>query len=255
MKTRTIKLTLEYDGSAYGGWQRQPHSPTVQGEVERAIRAFDPELEHVQVAGRTDSGVHAIGQVAHFHTQISLEARRIAPAINYHLPNDIVVHQAEDMHEGFNARYDSLWKRYRYRIYNGPQETALHRTTSWWIRAPLELEAMREAAGHFLGENDFNAFRSVHCDAEHAFREMFSVTIERTERPPVGHFIDIVFHANAFCRHMCRILAGTLAEVGMGKFVPDDIPAIMASRDRRRGGRTAPPGGLTLLEVAYPSQG
>ena len=177
MKTRTIKLTLEYDGSAYGGWQRQPHSPTVQGEVERAIRAFDPELEHVQVAGRTDSGVHAIGQVAHFHTQISLEARRIAPAINYHLPNDIVVHQAEDMHEGFNARYDSLWKRYRYRIYNGPQETALHRTTSWWIRAPLELEAMREAAGHFLGANDFHAFRSVHCDAEHAFREMFSVPI------------------------------------------------------------------------------
>ena len=158
MKTRTIKLTLEYDGSAYGGWQRQPHSPTVQGEVERAIRAFDPELEHVQVAGRTDSGVHAIGQVAHFHTQISLEARRIAPAINYHLPNDIVVHQAEDMHEGFNARYDSLWKRYRYRIYNGPQETALHRTTSWWIRAPLELEAMREAAGHFWEKTTLTHF-------------------------------------------------------------------------------------------------
>ena len=158
MKTRTIKLTLEYDGSAYGGWQRQPHSPTVQGEVERAIRAFDPELEHVQVAGRTDSGVHAIGQVAHFHTQISLEARRIAPAINYHLPNDIVVHRAEDMPEDFNARYDSLWKRYRYRIYNGPQETALHRTTSWWIRAPLEIEAMREAAAHFWEKTTLTHF-------------------------------------------------------------------------------------------------
>ena len=119
----------------------------------------------------------------------------------------------------------------------------------------LNLKLCAKQRAIFLGENDFNAFRSVHCDAEHAFREMFSVTIERTERPPVGHFIDIVFHANAFCRHMCRILAGTLAEVGMGKFVPDDIPAIMASRDRRRGGRTAPPGGLTLLEVAYPSQG
>ena len=150
----------------------------------------------------------------HTHTQISLEARRIAPAINYHLPNDIVVHRAEDMPEDFNARYDSLWKRYRYRIYNGPQETALHRTTSWWIRR-AELEAMREAAPIF-GRNDFNAFRSVHCDAEHAYREMFSVTIDRIERPPVGQFIDIVFHANAFCRHMCRILAGTLAEVGMG---------------------------------------
>ena len=168
----------------------------------------------------------------------------IAPAINYHLPNDIVVHQAEDMPEGLTRVMIAL-KRYRYRIYNGPQETALHRTTSWWIRAPLELEAMREAAGHFLGENDFNAFRSVHCDAEHAYREMFSVTIDRIERPPVGQFIDIVFHANAFCRHSVEP-RGTLAEVGMGKFSPDDIPAIMASRDRRCGGRTAPPGGLTL---------
>ena len=250
--TRTIKLTLEYDGSAYGGWQRQPHTPTVQAEVERAIRAFDPSLDHVQVAGRTDSGVHALGQVAHFKTGIDLEARRIAPAINYHLPNDIVVHKAEDVHDGFNARHDSLWKRYRYRIYNGPQETALHRKTSWWIRAELDLEAMNEAAAHLLGENDFNAFRSVHCDAAHAIREMMSITIQEVERRPVGKFVDITFHANAFCRHMCRILAGTLAEVGMGKKKASEVPEILASRDRRRGGQTAPPGGLTLLEIAYP---
>jgi len=250
--TRTIKILIEYDGSAYGGWQRQPHSPTVQGEIERAIRAFAPEVEHVQVAGRTDSGVHALGQVAHFQTETELEARRIAPAINFHLPRDIVVHEARDMPASFNARHDSLWKRYRYRIYNGPQETALDRRFSWWLRAPLDISAMERAATELVGEHDFNAFRSVHCEAAHAIREMFSITISTVERPPLGTFIDIVFHANAFCRHMCRILAGTLVEVGLGKTEVASVATILASRDRTKAGQTAPPGGLTLLEVRYP---
>ena len=149
------------------------------------------------------------------------------------------------------ARRDSKGKRYRYRVYNARQPAALESLRAWHIRQPLDVDAMRAAAKHLLGELDFESFRSAQCDAEHARREMFAITIYTTPRPPIGTYVDITFHANAFCRHMCRILAGTLTEVGRKRCAPNDVRQILEARDRTRAGITAPPWGLTLLEVEY----
>ncbi len=250
--SRNIKLLVEYDGTSYLGWQRQKDGLSIEAELERAYEAVTGEAPKLVVAGRTDAGVHAIGQVVSFHTQSEIEDWRIAHALNAKLPETITVHDSRVMAEGFNARLDSMAKRYRYRVYQGPHLPALERNRAWHHRTELDVSAMEDAAAELLGERDFESFRSVHCDADHAIREMFAITISRVERPPVGYFLDFYFHANAFCRHMCRILAGTLCEVGRGRITPEAIVEIREARDRKRAGVTAPPGGLTLLEVLYP---
>lgn len=249
---RNIKLIVEYDGTPYLGWQRQKDGPSVEAELERAFHEISGESPKLTAAGRTDAGVHALGQVVSFRTGSAIEDWRIAHALNAHLPETITVHDSREVAEGFNARLDSLAKRYRYRVYQGPHLPALARDRAWHHRSVLDVAAMEEAAAELLGERDFESFRSVHCDAEHAIREMLAITIERVERPPVGFFLDFHFHANAFCRHMCRILAGTLCEVGRGRIIPAQIVEIRDARDRKRAGVTAPPEGLTLLEVYYP---
>jgi tRNA pseudouridine38-40 synthase len=205
----------------------------------------------LHVAGRTDAGVHAVGQVANLHLHASIAPERVAPALNAHLPATIRVHRSEAVAAEFHARRDSVAKRYRYRIYEGPCLAPLERQRAWHWRKPLDMDAMGSAATHLTGELDFEAFRSTHCDASHARRHMLGICITREPRPPCGSHLDIIFHANAFCRHMCRILAGTLAHVGAGRLTPDDVRAALHSRDRRRAGPTAPAGGLTLLQVEY----
>ncbi len=249
---RNIRLLLEYDGTAYSGWQRQAARPTVQGELELALFRVTSLRPIVLVAGRTDAGVHAIGQVVSFKIDSNIPGWQFAPALNANLPDDISVHVAEDVADNFNARSDSLSKRYRYRVYNGPRRAALEHNGAWCLRRPLNIEAMREAAKPLLGENDFNSFRSVECDADHAIRRMLSIEITNQPRPPVGEYVDIVFHANAYCRHMCRVLAGSLFDVGLGKRAHTHIATVLAARDRRAAGPTAPACGLTLLEVIYP---
>ena len=251
MGAQNIKLLLEYNGAAYAGWQMQPHLDTVQGRLCHALAAVLGKAPTVWVAGRTDAGVHAVGQVANFHTESTLQARRFAPALNAHLPDDISVHCSEEVSLDFNARHDSKSKRYRYRVYTGPQPAALEIGRAWLLRTHLDAGAMRDAVAPLLGEQDFESFRSVHCDAPHARRFMHSITIKEIPRPPVGVHVELEFHANAFCRHMCRILAGTLVDVGRGKFTPKDVTEILKARDRTRAGRTAPPEGLTLLGVDY----
>ena len=252
MGLQNIRLLIEYDGSEFAGWQAQEGLPTIQGAICDAVGHITGGTQvTVGGAGRTDAGVHAFGQVANFLIDHPMEARRFATGLNFYLPPAIRIHRSEAVPEDFDARRDSTSKRYRYRIYEGPHQPALHRRRAWHVRRHIDPEAMREAAQHIMGEQDFESFRSAHCDAAHAVRTIHSVDIIAAPRPPVGNMIDIVFHANAFCRHMCRILAGTLLEVGAGQRRPADIGAIVAARDRRKAGVTAPPWGLTLLEVRY----
>lgn len=249
---RNIRIVVEYDGTRYLGWQAQAEGPSIQGTLAAALFAITGERPHIEAAGRTDAGVHALAQVACFLVSSTIPGERFAPALNAHLPDDITVHQSAEVDASFSARHDSTSKRYRYRVYNAREAAALEELRAWHVRHPLDLEAMRAAATHLIGEKDFESFRSAQCDAEHARREMFSIAIEATPRPPVGRHVDITFHANAFCRHMCRILAGNLIEVGKGRRAPDDIKAILEARDRTKAGITAPPWGLTLLQVIYP---
>jgi len=248
---RNIRLLLEYNGTPYVGWQLQENGRSVQGELLRAVTVITGAHATLNVAGRTDAGVHAIGQVVSFRTRHRISIDSVAPALTSVLPRDITVHRAEEAPPEFDARHSAHSKRYRYRVYQAAQPAALDWTRSWYRRRPLDVEAMRAAASLLLGERDFESFRSAHCDAAHAFRRMFSIDITETPRPPLGSYVDLTFHANAYCRHMVRILSGTLVGVGMGKRAPGDMSAILAARDRRAAGVTAPPQGLTLLEVLY----
>jgi tRNA pseudouridine38-40 synthase len=250
---RNIKLLIEYLGSRFIGWQRQ-RGPllSVEGKILQAITSISGENLHVNVAGRTDTGVHAIGQIANFITYSPMDGRRWAPALNHYLPVDISIHLSQDVPLQFNAKRDSLSKRYRYRFYNASQAAALE-YNAWHIRSPIDIDRIKRARQCLLGEHDFNAFRSAHCDASHAFRDMLSIDVERVPRPPLGHYVDITFHANAYCRHMCRILAGTLLEIGLGRRSEESLKECLKSRQREQAGQTAEAKGLTLMEVLYPT--
>ncbi len=249
---RNIRLLIEYDGTRFVGWQVQENGPSVQAEILAAIAKVTGEPTAVTVAGRTDAGVHALGQVASFKTRSRIPAERFAPAITSYLPADVAVHRSEEVPKDFDARHSALSKRYRYRVLSSRQRAPLDVHRAWHVRGALDLEAMAAAAQRLVGEHDFESFRSVHCDAPHARRNMLSIAITTAARPPTGRYIDFVFHADAFCRHMCRILAGNLVEVGLEKRTPSDLAAVLEARDRRLAGVTAPPHGLTLLEVKYP---
>jgi tRNA pseudouridine38-40 synthase len=249
---QNIRLLIEYDGTPYSGWQMQKTLPSVQGELTTALRRLtgEPQLS-LSCAGRTDAGVHAYGQVANFHTHYRLEARRYATALNRFLPPSIRIHTAVAVPDAFDARFSAASKRYRYRLYEGLNPLALDCHRAWHVRRSLNLQRLQAAAQQLVGEHDFNAFRSSHCDAEHAVRRIHSVEVAQMPRPPIGRFVDITFHANAFCRHMCRILAGTLMEIAAGSRPPGGVLEALQQRQRQAAGVTAPPWGLTLLEVLY----
>lgn len=251
MVLRNIRLLLEYDGKNYAGWQLQNGTPTVQGALQNAIEKLTGKASSVVVAGRTDAGVHAVSQVCNFRTESRIDLERYTPGLNHYLPDDISVHQSAEVDLEFHARHDAKRKHYRYRIYRGPQPAALE-SRAWNIRAPLDVGAMRSGAKHLVGELDFESFRSVHCDAAHARRTMISIDIEQRPRPPLGEHVDIDFVADSYCRHMCRIIAGTLVETGLGKRDPSEVKDALDSRDRTTAGVTAPPTGLTLMPVFDP---
>jgi tRNA pseudouridine38-40 synthase len=248
---RNVRLVIEYDGTPYVGWQVQENGPSIQAELQSALTDLTGEETVLHVAGRTDAGVHALGQVVSFVTTSRIPAAKFAPALNTLLPYEISVHRSDEVPAEFDARHSARGKRYRYRVYLGPQPAALDATRAWYVKRALDLEAMRAAAAPLIGEHDFESFRSAQCDAAHAVRQMVAITLETTPRPPFGTYVDVVFHANAFCRHMCRILAGTLVEVGLGRRTSASVEATLAGRKRALAGITAPAHGLTLLEVFY----
>jgi tRNA pseudouridine38-40 synthase len=241
-----IKLIIEYEGTAYGGWQSQTNASTVQDVLLDAIRRVTGGDAKLYGSGRTDSGVHALGQVANFMTEAEIPAERYASALNTLLPDDIRVKNSCLVPDSFHAQFSATGKRYRYTIYNNRQGTALHRRTCWHVGQRLGREDMAEAARHFIGMHDFTAFQS----AGGVIRETVK-TVTLSEITSDGPFIHFDVAADGFLYNMVRIMAGTLVKVGRGRLKPDDIPLIIESRDRERAGYTAPAHGLCLMEVYY----
>ncbi len=245
---RNIKLIIEYDGTNYHGWQSQTGSgrQTVQETVERAIRELGHEMVSLYSSGRTDAGVHAFGHAANFATSKAMPAVAWAPALNHLLPPDIRVLRSEEVAPDFHARYSASGKTYKYAILNRDAPSALYRNRAWHIPKKLNLLAMRRAAKYLLGTHDFSAFRAAACSAKNPVRTLKSLVINK-----VGEFIELWIEADAFLQHMARTIAGTLVEVGLGRLKSDEVKRILASKDRRLAGKTAPPQGLFLVEVYY----
>jgi tRNA pseudouridine38-40 synthase len=244
----TVKLVLAYDGTRYVGWQVQPNGPSIQAELERALATLHKEPIRITGAGRTDAGVHALGQVASFSTDRPLPISAYVKGMNALLPEDVAVREAEVREAPFDARRDARGKRYRYRIENAPTRAPLTRLQAWQVFRPLDVDAMRAATAPLLGRHDFGAFRAADCEAHHAVRELTRLEVLGDR----GGRIEVVAEATAFLKHMVRNLVGTLVEVGLGARAAASLADLLASRDRTLAGRTAPPQGLVLEEVFYP---
>jgi len=245
---RTIKLVVEYDGTDLCGWQRQENGPTVQQHLEEVLARMTGGPVVVVGASRTDAGVHALGQVASFQTEAAIPTSGFRLGMNSLLPPAIAVVSAEEVAEGFHARFSARGKHYRYSILTRSSRAPLVRHRVWHRGgARLDLTAMRKAAAALPGERDWSAFRAAGCTARTAVRRVDAVEVVE----PESHRIDIEVRGNAFLRNMVRILAGTLVEVGHGRIEPGQVAEIVESRDRTRAGQTAPPHGLTLVEVLY----
>ena len=242
-----VKLVLEYDGTRYVGWQVQPNGPSIQAEVERALEELHKAPRRVTAAGRTDAGVHALGQVATFLEPEPLPVKAYVQGMNAILPLDVAVRAATIEPDGFDARRSASGKCYRYRIENGPGRAPLSRQTAWQVFRPLDADAMRAASVHLLGRHDFACFQAADCACSHAVRVIRRCDVIGES----GGRIDVVLEATAFVRHMVRNIAGTLCEVGQGKRTAQSLPALLLTRDRALAGPTAPPQGLCLEEVLY----
>lgn len=243
------RLVVAYQGRGFTGWQAQEGQRSVQDELQKAIAKIAPKTPNVVVkaAGRTDAGVHARGQAVSTTILSRFTPDKLLLAMSSVLPWDVSVMRADIATPNFDARRHSIGKRYVYRIYNDNSRDPFLHNISWHVRGKLDVEAMRAAARHYVGEKDFESFRSTGCESTHARRYIWSVELKTT-----GPLIEIEVRGNAFCRHMVRILSGTLMDVGAGRFSPDDIPTIFAARDRTKAGITAPAEGLMLEDVYFP---
>jgi tRNA pseudouridine38-40 synthase len=246
-----IALGLEYDGTDFVGWQKQPTGRSIEATLAEAVGAVAGERLNVHGAGRTDAGVHALQQVAHFDTVAARTARQWLLGINSNLPPDVAVRWAREVPPDFDARRTALARRYRYSILERPGRPALARRRVWWLHEPLDCAAMSEAAAHWLGEHDFSAFRAAGCQAKSPVRDLQAVRIERRSEREFA-LVTLEFTANAFLQHMVRNLVGTLVEIGRGSLPVAAAEQILASRDRTTAGVAAPAAGLTLIEVLYP---
>ncbi len=246
---RNIKLTLEYDGTNYHGWQSQIGSgmPTIQDVLEQALKTVTGETIKTVSSGRTDAGVHALGHVVNFMSERSIPEGAWAPALNHCLPNDVRVLSSQEVPEDFHARFSAQGKIYLYKILNRQMPSALYRNVAWHVEKRLNLRTMRLAATCMVGKHDFSAFRSSACQAKTPVRTLKTLTIKKS-----GEFVEVCLEANAFLMHMARNIVGTLVDVGLGRYKPDDVKAMLASKDRTLSGRIAPARGLTLVEVHYP---
>jgi tRNA pseudouridine38-40 synthase len=260
----TLKVTLEYDGTAYAGWQRQPDQPTVQEAVERAVRSVSQSDIPVVAAGRTDAGVHALGQVASFRTDKALAPEDWLRALNATLPPDISTRSVELVPDDFHARYSATGKRYEYRILNRPERSALERMRAWHIYGKLNLDAMREAARHLVGKHDFSSFQGHPTDVDNPVCDLQRLEIIVSSSSPFplprregedegegASEIRIEFEADRFLKQMVRAMVGTLVEVGQEKRQPEEVKRILEAKDRRAAGYTAPAQGLYLMRVDY----
>ena len=242
-----MALGIEYDGTAYNGWQRQKTGVGVQERLEKALSRVADESIEVTCAGRTDAGVHASGQVVHFDTRSERAARGWLLGANSNLPDDINVTWAQSVDDEFHARFSALSRTYRYLLLNRLERSALHRDRAWWVHQALAADRMHRAGQALVGQHDFSAFRAAGCQASTPIREIMALSIRRS-----GDWIGLEVTANAFLQHMVRNITGTLVAIGCGDQDEDWLQAVLESRDRKQGGIAAPPHGLTLVSVAYP---
>jgi tRNA pseudouridine38-40 synthase len=243
-----VAVGIEYDGSAYAGWQAQASLPTIQQIAEQALGAVAAEAVSLVSAGRTDAGVHACGQVAHFETEANRSARSWVLGANSELPSDVSVSWARAVPAHFHARYSAEARTYRYLIVNRLARAALAASRAAWVHRPLDHERMDAAARALEGEHDFSAFRAAECQARSPIRRVESVRVERR-----GDWVVIAVTANAFLHHMMRNIAGLLIEVGKGDVPASWVAEVLEGRDRRRNAATAPAAGLYLQAVRYPA--
>ena len=241
------RLTVEYDGGPYAGFQLQAGARSVQAELERAIHAFCGEPARVHVAGRTDTGVHATGQVVHFDLERAFRPQVVRDAVNAHLvPEPVVVLDAAEAAPDFHARFSAVGRSYRYRILDRRPPPALRRGRVWWVKSPLEAEAMAAAAQALVGVHDFTTFRDARCQSRSPVKTLDAVHVTR-----VDDEVRLAFAARSFLHRQVRSMAGSLAEVGAGRWSAADLAAALEAKDRARCGQVAPPEGLYLTGVEY----
>ena len=242
-----IALGIEYDGTAYNGWQRQRTGVGVQALLEKALTVVANEAIEVTCAGRTDTGVHASNQVVHFDSGAERSTHGWLLGINSNLPDDINATWVKIVDDEFHARFSATARHYRYQILNQLPRSALYRHRAWWIHQPLDVDQMQLGAEFLLGEQDFSAFRAAGCQAHSPRRTISSLKLKRED-----NWITLSISADAFLQHMVRNIAGTLVAVGMGEQAPAWIEQVLQSCDRKQGGIAAPAHGLTLVGVTYP---
>jgi len=241
------RLTIEYDGTPFVGWQIQENGVSVQGVLVAALGAFCGEAVAIQGAGRTDAGVHALGQVAHVDLSKDWDGDTVRDAVNFHLrPHPVTVLSAEPVSADFDARFSARRRRYRYRIVNRRADLALDRERAWRVPRLLDVPAMNAAAQRLLGRHDFTTFRAAECQAKSPVK-----TLDRLDVDRAGDEVDVRAEARSFLHHQVRSMVGSLVLVGDGKWTADDLAAALAARDRTRCGPVAPPDGLYLVGVDY----
>ncbi len=249
---RNIRLEIEYDGTNYHGWQSQRNANTVQNVLSDAVRRLTSEDCKITGAGRTDAGVHAVAQVANFHTNSRIPADKFAYALNSLLPGDITIRGSSEADKDFNARFSATSKRYRYLIVNGAQPSALMRDRAWFVRQPLDFDRMCVSAGYFIGTHDFKAFMSTGSKVKSTVRTVHESRIsEICCDCSCSGAICYEIHGSGFLYNMVRIIIGTIVDIGLHRYPPETIPEILASGNRKLAGKTAPPHGLYLAGVSY----
>ncbi|HEX7029211.1 MAG TPA: tRNA pseudouridine(38-40) synthase TruA [Gammaproteobacteria bacterium] len=244
-----IAAGIEYDGSAFAGWQTQPHAPSVQDAVERALSTVADHDVKVVCAGRTDAGVHALGQVVHFDTRAIRSQRSWVLGANSNLPASVNVCWTREVPEDFHARFGAVARSYRYVILNRWVRSAVHAARATWIHEPLDAEAMHRAAQHLRGEHDFSSYRALACQAKSPVRTVESIAVRRDDE-----WVTLEITANAFLHHMVRNIAGTLIAIGKRERPEDWTLEVLRHRDRALGGVTAPPQGLYFVGPRYPGR-
>lgn len=249
------KLTIEYDGTPFSGWQRQENVLSVQECIEKAVHGFCAETVTVHVAGRTDAGVHATGQVAHIDLEKTADEKTVRDAINFHLrPNPVAVVKAEPVGPDFHARFSAVYRVYCYKIIMGRRaDTVLHKNRAWHVSWDLDVGKMNKAAKHLLGHHDFTSFRAAECQANSPMRTVSRLEfVENKSELAFGHHIELWAEARSFLHHQIRNMVGTLKLVGEGKWQPDDVKTVLEAKDRTKAGAMAPAHGLYFARVDYP---
>lgn len=244
---RNIKLVIEYDGSNYHGWQTQPNAITIQEIIEGKLAIITQKKVNLVASGRTDTGVHALGQVANFYTQSTIAAESLGKSLNSLLPPDIVIRKAEELEESFHARFSARSKVYLFIILNDKIPSAIYRNYSWHLPFNLDIDKMRRSASFLIGEHDFSCFKSSDSENTDPIRDLMDINLFRNK----DRFIHIRIEANGFLKYMVRNIVGTLMDVGRNKISVSEFNAIFQSKDRTKAGVTAPPQGLFLKEVKY----